>query len=162
MPLLLADLGGTHVRLREVGRDGETISQLQETGSGLEDGSVAAALGELSTVLRRSSGRSRDKAEETHFIIASRGFRPGGALQAQTWSALRQIASSVQATRVTLVPDGVASYLACLGHRAGVVITVGTGTVAVIVDRRGVAHKMDGLGPQLGERPDKCLPVGGP
>jgi len=35
---LLADVGGTHVRLRHVSPEGEIVNELSEVGSGVGDG----------------------------------------------------------------------------------------------------------------------------
>ena len=64
---------------------------------------------------------------------------------------VKKISAFVNAARVTLVPDGVAAYVAALWDRPGVVVTVGTGTVALVVDQSGRVRKLDGWGPQLGD-----------
>lgn len=145
--LLLADLGGTHVRVRAVGPQGETLNELQEVGSGTGDGSAQAAMEELRDVVHRSVVARQIVPGGMELVIASRGFR---AEQGER-RTVREIAALVQATKVTLVPDGVAAYVGCLGAQPGVVVTVGTGTVALAVDHSSQVHKLDGLGPQLGD-----------
>jgi glucosamine kinase len=146
-PLLLADLGGTHVRLRAIGLEGETVVELNEIGGGVGDGTMQAEMDELNAVVRRSGIGFTHIRGQLQVVIAARGYRAGrGAME-----RVRQIAAIVNAARVTLVPDGVAAYIACLWEGPGVVVTVGTGTVALIVDQSGRVRKVDGWGPQLGD-----------
>jgi N-acetylglucosamine kinase-like BadF-type ATPase len=80
-------------------------------------------------------------------VITSRGLSAGQADR----DAVRRLAAFVHATRVTLVPDGAAAYIGCLGAKPGVVVTVGTGTIAVTVDHDGRARRLDGWGQLLGD-----------
>jgi N-acetylglucosamine kinase-like BadF-type ATPase len=145
--LLLADAGGTHVRLRHVGPDGEILGELHEVGPGVGDGTIASLMEELSAVVRRPGVLRTNVAGALHVVITSRGLAAGQEERA----AIRDLAAYLHASRVTLVPDGVAAYVGCLGGRPGVVVTVGTGTIAFIVDYEGRADRLDGWGPQLGD-----------
>jgi N-acetylglucosamine kinase-like BadF-type ATPase len=145
--LLLADVGGTHVRLRYVSPDGEVLNELQEIGSGVGDGTIRSLMEELSAVVRRPGVVPADVPGGIHVVITSRGLSAGQNER----GAIRQMAAFVKATRVTLVPDGVAAYIGCLGAQPGVVLTVGTGTIAVVVDYDGRARRLDGWGPLLGD-----------
>jgi glucosamine kinase len=145
--LLLADVGGTHVRLRHVTPEGEILSELQEIGSGVGDGTIRSLMEELSAVVQRPGVMPADVPRGTRVVITSRGLSAGQDER----EAIRQLAAFVKATRVTLVPDGVAAYIGCLGAKPGVVVTVGTGTIAVTVDYAGRARRLDGWGPQLGD-----------
>ena len=80
-------------------------------------------------------------------VITSRGLAAGQ----EERDAIRQVAAFLDATRVTLVPDGVAAYVGCLGGAPGVVVTVGTGTIALTVGYDGVARRLDGWGSLLGD-----------
>lgn len=53
--------------------------------------------------------------------------------------------------RVVLADDSVTAYLAALGVRPGVVVSVGTGVVALATDARGGRARVDGWGPLLGD-----------
>jgi hypothetical protein len=46
--LLLADVGGTHVRLRHLSPEGHIVNELQEVGSGVGDGTIRSLMEELS------------------------------------------------------------------------------------------------------------------
>jgi N-acetylglucosamine kinase-like BadF-type ATPase len=145
--LLVADVGGTHVRLRHVTRQGQILNELQEIGSGVGDGTIRSLMEELSAVVQRPGVVPTDILGGFHFVIASRGLSAGQDER----DDIKQLAAFVKATRVTLVPDGVAAYVGCLGAEPGVVVTTGTGTIAVIVDYDGRARRLDGWGPQLGD-----------
>ena len=146
-PLLLADIGGTYVRLREVCLEGEAVNELHEVGGGVGDGTMQAEMDELNAVVRRSATAFSDVPGQLHLVIAARGYGVGrGAM-----GTVKEVSAFVNAARVTLVPDGVAAYVAALWDRPGVVVTVGTGTVALVVDQSGRVRKLDGWGPQLGD-----------
>lgn len=145
--LLLADLGGTHVRLRQVAPEGNIVSELHETGSGVGDGTIRSLMEALSALVRRPGVVPTDGPGGFHVVISSRGLSAGPDQRA----ALEQLAAFVKASRVTLVPDGVAAYIGCLGTEPGVMVMVGTGTIAVTVDYVGQARRLDGWGPQLGD-----------
>ena len=145
--LLLADVGGTHVRLRQVGLEGETVSELHEVGSGVGDGYVSSLMEQLNAVVRRLGVARGGFPRGMTVVITSRGLRAGQAERV----AIRDMAAFLRAERVVLVPDGVAAYVGSLGSRPGVVLTVGTGTIAVAVDGGGRVRRLDGWGPQLGD-----------
>lgn len=145
--LLLADLGGTRVRLRHVTPEGEILNELSEVGSGVGDGTIRSLMEELSEVVQRPGVVPTDVPGGFNVVITSRGLSAGQDER----DAVRQLAGFVRATRVTLVPDGVAAYIGCLGAEPGVVLTVGTGTIAVTVDYDRRARRLDGWGPQLGD-----------
>jgi N-acetylglucosamine kinase-like BadF-type ATPase len=145
--LLLADVGGTHVRLRHVSPDGEIVNELSEVGSGVGDGTIRSLMEELSEVVQRPGVVTANLPGGMRVVITSRGLSAG---QAQR-DAIRRLAAFVNATRVTLVPDGAAAYIGCLGAKPGVVVTVGTGTIAVTVDHDGRARRLDGWGNLLGD-----------
>lgn len=145
--LLVADVGGTHVRLRLLGPGGEVLEEVCEVGSGAGDGSFGALLEELRSALGRTE-------------VSRVGVRSGGRVVLtgravpwrQVWSAGGAIASALRGAKsVTVVPDGIAAYVGCLGGSPGVVVSVGTGTVAVAVGYDGQARRLDGWGPQLGD-----------
>jgi glucosamine kinase len=123
------------------------VNELQEVGSGVGDGTIQAEMDELSMVVRRSQEEFANVPSGLHLVIAARGYGVGRSVA----GTVEQIAASVNATRVTLVPDGVAAYIGCLWGGPGVVVTVGTGTVALVVDGGGRVRKLDGWGPQLGD-----------
>ena len=145
--LLLADVGGTHVRLRHVGPGGEILNELREIGSGVGDGTIRSLMDELSAVVRRPGVVPANVPGELHVVITSRGLAAGQDER----DAIRQLAAFLNAATVTLVPDGVAAYVGCLGDKPGVVVTGGTGTIALTVDYDGRARRLDGWGPQLGD-----------
>ena len=145
--LLLADVGGTHVRLRQVSPEGEVVNELSEVGSGVGDGTIRSLMEELNEVVQRPGVVPAHVPGGVRVVITSRGLSAGQAER----DAIRALAAFVNATRVTLVPDGAAAYIGCLGARPGVVVTVGTGTIAVTVDHDGRARRLDGWGQLLGD-----------
>ena len=155
-PLLLADLGGTYVRLREVCLDGDAVTELHEIGGGVGDGTMQAEMDELNAVVRRSAIAFSDIPGQLHLVIAARGYGVGhGAM-----GTVKEISAFVNAARVTLVPDGVAAYVAALWDRPGVVVTVGTGTVALVVHQVRAGAQAGRLGTATWRRRERVQ--GGP
>lgn len=145
--LLLADVGGTHVRLRLLRATGEVMKEVNAVGSGVGDGSFTALIEELSSVLRRTDLNPSFLSLGTRVVLTGRAVP-----WSQSASAHAAISAALTgASSVTLVPDGIAAYVACLGGSPGVAVTVGTGTIAIAVGYDGEVRRLDGWGPQLGD-----------
>ena len=145
--LLLADVGGTHVRLRLARATGEILQEYNEVGSGASEGSFTALLEELRSVFSRT---------DLGPFVGGPGGRVVLTGRAVPWSQgpsthLVTTAALTGASSVTLVPDGIAGYVGCLGGSPGVVVTAGTGTIAIGVGYGGEVRRLDGWGPQLGD-----------
>lgn len=142
--LLLADAGGTHVRLRLIGPDGAVLNELKGLGRG--EPSFENLMQELGDLCEQH-GLGTPGPPRADLVITCRAALPDHPER----GALRRLVVLMGARAVTVVPDGVAAYVGCLGSAPGVVVTVGTGTIAVVVDRSGRARRLDGWGPQLGD-----------
>ena len=143
--LLLADVGGTYVRLRSVGPGGVVRQEVKEICPGPGDGSFPTFIRDLSDAIERS-GVAREPALAAA-VITGRAA-PSALADGDRAQVLGSLA---RAGSVTLVPDGVAAYVGCLGDRPGVVVSAGTGTIAIVLDHGGRVRRLDGWGPQLGD-----------
>ena len=77
---------------------------------------------------------------------------------AGAWSAraaalalARRMVVRLPAARVAVTSDAITSHAGAFGGLPGVVLAIGTGVVAVAVGLDGIAHRIDGLGPWLGD-----------
>ena len=109
-------------------------------GTGLAEMAIMAVV----TPLLREAGLSR---------IDAVGVGAAGA-----WSApeaarclAHRLATRLIATDVAVASDAITSHAGALGGQPGIVLAVGTGTVAVVVGPSGSVHRIDGLGPWLGD-----------
>ncbi len=63
----------------------------------------------------------------------------------------QRLVHRLPAAEVWVASDAIAAHLGALGGQPGVVLAVGTGAVAVAVGPDGDVHRIDGLGPWLGD-----------
>ncbi len=103
-----------------------------------------AAILPLTAGLLRASGLAR---------VDAAGVGVAGALAAPDAAGLlaRRLCTSLPATEVSVASDAVTSHAGALGGQPGVVLAAGTGAVAVAVGPDKVLHRIDGLGPWLGD-----------
>ena len=101
--LLIADVGGTYVRLRSVGPGGAVRKEVKETGGGLGDGSFATLIRDLSSAIERSGEAGEGAAPDV--VVTGRAAPP---VLAEDQG--RRFGAFDWAGSVTLVPDGVAAY----------------------------------------------------
>ncbi|MGI5230917.1 N-acetylglucosamine kinase [Actinoallomurus sp. CA-142502] len=136
--------------LVDVGQTGTRVRITRPSGGNLDDaaGGVRAAedperhLARVVTDALRRHGSPVDQvAAGLSGLQGTRG-RPRALLE--EWSAFGT-------RRVVLADDSVTAYLAALGDRPGVVVSVGTGVVALATGVRGGWARIDGWGPLLGD-----------
>ena len=126
------DVGGTWVRV--LGRrDGHIVLRARTS---------AKSVPELGTFLRNVFPRLQRPGA---LVVASRGV----------WTAAerRRLAVRLQglAARVRVISDAEAALLGALGHRPGVLVLAGTGSIVLACDTRGNITRAGGLGPLLGD-----------
>jgi glucosamine kinase len=146
---VLMDAGGTNIRFREVDGHGEVVREAEEVGSG--GTSFTSLVAELEA--RASRWGLARRASAAHLVLTSRAvpWSDGGQSASLDEEAVLRLAGLIRAAMITLVPDGVAAYVGCLGASPGVVVTVGTGTIAIVLDSSLSVRRLDGWGPDLGD-----------
>lgn len=102
------------------------------------------ALAQLVLTTWQESGRTDDPDT---VLVASTAIPPAPELDA--W--VQALRFSWPAATVVIAEDGIMSHAAALAG-AGVCATIGTGTIVVGVDEQGAVHRVDGWGPDLGDR----------
>jgi len=132
--VVVVDLGGTWVRVAASGGGGRVFKGPTPGPAGLP------------ALLDRLWRRWRLSAREIAALgVAARGVWTTGERRALA-GGLRRFAS-----RVVVISDVEAAYLAALGAGAGVLLLAGTGSIALGRDRRGRFTRAGGLGPLIGD-----------
>lgn len=137
---LLVDVGQTGTRLRIVQGSGECADDTVAGVLAAED--PERYLARVVTDTLRRHGSSVD--EIAAGISGLQGTRGHPRSLLEEWSEFGP-------RRVVLADDSVTAYLAALGPRPGVVVSVGTGVVALATGTRGGWARVDGWGPLLGD-----------
>ena len=144
---LAVDLGKTACRIvlwrgaASFAADGRGAPGLADpNGTGLAEAAIMA----IAMPLLREAGLSRLDA----VAVGTAG----------AWSApdaarrlAQRLATRLMAANVAVASDAITSHAGALGGQPGIVLSVGTGTVAVAVGPHGSVHRIDGLGPWLGD-----------
>jgi len=85
------------------------------------------------------------RAEVAHLVVATRGV----------WTASERRAAAARlrdlARRVTVISDAEAAHLGALGHRPGLLVLAGTGSIVLGRGVRGRWVRAGGLGPLFGD-----------
>jgi glucosamine kinase len=119
---------------RAAGRTGPGVVPLNSTGG------VAHAADAIAT--------AAPDAGHATLCVGLSGYIPGDLALTEL---ARQLERRLAPARVVLASDVVTSYLGALGARPGVVVAVGSGTVALAADGRGGVAVVDGYGHLLGD-----------
>ncbi len=107
-------------------------------------GGVDAALAAVLAVVRLLVGRNG---------VAAVSVGAAGALTAPAAAAALavRLCTALPAARAVVGSDAVAAHAGALGGEPGVVLSVGTGAVALACEAGGVLRRVDGAGPWLGD-----------
>ncbi|MGH3813458.1 MAG: N-acetylglucosamine kinase, partial [Pseudonocardiaceae bacterium] len=140
------DLGKTRCRVL-VDDSGRRLPPVEGTGArGLaEPGGVTDAVAAVIDAL--TLARTSDR-QVTSLCVAAAGAR---AAPSETEELAHELARRVDADEVAVTSDAVAAHVGALDGGSGVVLSVGTGSVALAVAEDGRAFQVDGWGPALGD-----------
>lgn len=137
---LLVDVGQTGTRVRITRSSGGHIDDAVAGVRATED--PERHLARVVTDALRRHGSPVDQVAAGLSGLQGTHGHPRALLE--EWSAFG-------ARRVILADDSVTAYLAAIGDRPGVVVSVGTGVVALATGGRGGWARVDGWGPLLGD-----------
>ena len=144
--VVLADVGRTHCRITDADRR-RTVTV--PSGASLADADGATVIadrlrGGIATLL----GSFVTAAKLTELGVAATGAleAPAGAHELAS-----VLARSFRPASITVTGDAIAAHAGALAGGPGVVLTAGTGAVAIAVAGDGVLHRVDGHGPLLGD-----------
>lgn len=147
MPKVLigADVGGTKTAVA-VSEDGEIISRAEGPGAAVRPGRALASASTIIEVVRRALSAAGRLTGDVLLVGAA------GAGRAPERDELRTaIRNENIAGNVVVTTDIEIALAAAFGEGPGIVVSAGTGSVAVGRDRTGKRHRIGGYGWQMGD-----------
>ena len=143
--LIGADVGGTKTAVA-VAIDDTEVARAEGIGGAVRPGRALASATTIADVVRRALGIAGKLRGDVLVVGASGAGRPEEREELR--SALR---SEEIATQVVVIGDIEIALAASFGDGPGIVVTAGTGSVAVARDSQGRIHRSGGYGWQMGD-----------
>lgn len=146
MIVLGADVGGTSMRLA-LFTDGEELARVEAPGvtmRGGEGAALAARLGDLARPLLARAGATRADA----FVVGAAGT----GREAERGELERALDRQRLAWKVIVTTDAELARAAAFKGSPGVLLTAGTGSIAVGLDQQGTLLRAGGLGWRMGDQ----------
>ena len=139
------DAGGTRTTAI-VARDGEPIGRAEGPGSAVRPGRELQSATTMSEVLRQALGASGLRRCEVLVVGAA-----GAGREAEREELRQALRSEGFADRVVITADIEIALAAGFREGPGIVLTAGTGSIAVARDPHGRLHRSGGYGWQMGD-----------
>ena len=143
--LIGADVGGTKTAV-VVSVDGELVAREEGPGAAVRPGRALVSAAVIADVARRALSAAGRIRGDVLVVGAAGARRP--AEQGELQSALR---GEGMADTVIVTTDIAIALEGAFGEGPGIVVSAGTGSVAVGRDAAGVLHRMGGYGWQMGD-----------
>ena len=143
--LIGADVGGTKTAV-VVSVDGELVAREEGPGAAVRPGRALVSAAVIADVARRALSAAGRIRGDVLVVGAAGAGRP--AEQGELQSALRGVG---MADTVIVTTDIAIALEGAFGEGPGIVVSAGTGSVAVGRDAAGVLHRMGGYGWQMGD-----------
>jgi len=143
--LIGADVGGTKTAV-VVSVDGELVAREEGPGAAVRPGRALVSAAVIADVARRALSAAGRIRGDVLVVGAAGAGRP--AEQGELQSALR---GEGMADTVIVTTDIAIALEGAFGEGPGIVVSAGTGSVAVGRDAAGVLHRMGGYGWQMGD-----------
>lgn len=145
-PILIgADVGGTKTAVA-VARDDAVVGRADGPGAALRPGRALQSAATIAEVVRRGlAGIGQIRGDVLAVGAAGAGRRP------EREELTRALRNEAVAERVVVTTDIEIAHVAAFGEGRGIVVSAGTGSIAVGRDRRGATHRMGGYGWQMGD-----------
>jgi len=143
--LVGADVGGTKTTVA-VSEAGQIIARAIGPGAALRPGRALASSATIAELVRRALGDAgRLTADVLVVGAAGAGREPE---RGELHAALR---SEGVAKFIAVTTDVEIALVAAFGDGSGIVVSAGTGSIAVARDHDGVLHRLGGYGWQMGD-----------
>lgn len=143
--LIGADVGGTKTAVAVSDGD-KIIGRAEGAGGAVRPGRALASAGIIAEIVREALASSGRLVGDTLLVGAA------GAGREQEREELRKaLRTENLATRVAVVTDIEIALEAAFADGPGIVVSAGTGSVAVGRDREGQQHRIGGYGWQMGD-----------
>jgi N-acetylglucosamine kinase-like BadF-type ATPase len=143
--LVGADVGGTATRVR-VSNGEQILANAEGPGAALRPERVLASAATIADAVRRGLSTAGQLRADVMVIGAA------GAGRAEEREELRQsLRGEGFAERIIVTTDIEIALEAAFGDQPGIVLTAGTGSVAIARDATGKIHRSGGYGWQMGD-----------
>lgn len=143
--LIGADVGGTKTVVA-VARDGEILARADGIGAAVRPGRALAAASTIADIVRRALSAAGELRGDVLVVGAAGAGRPEEARELQQSLRGEGIAATVVVTTdIAIALEG------ALGGGAGVVLSAGTGSIAVGRNAAGETFRAGGYGWQMGD-----------
>jgi N-acetylglucosamine kinase-like BadF-type ATPase len=142
-----ADVGGTKTTVAVAATDsGQALARATGPGAALRPGRALASSATIAELVRRALGDAGQLTADVLVVgAAGAGREPE---RDELHAALR---SEGLAKTVVVTTDVEIALLAAFGEGPGIVVSAGTGSIAVARDRAGTLHRLGGYGWQMGD-----------
>ena len=147
MPKILigADVGGTKTAVA-VSKDGDIIGRAEGPGAAVRPG---RALASASTIIEVVRGALSDAGRLTGDVLVVGAA--GAGREAERGELRTALRNENVAAQVMVTTDIEIALANAFSHGPGIVVSAGTGSVAVGRDRTGKQHRIGGYGWQMGD-----------
>ncbi|HSC57980.1 MAG TPA: BadF/BadG/BcrA/BcrD ATPase family protein [Gemmatimonadales bacterium] len=139
------DVGGTKTSA-VVGSATEVLSRANGSGAAVRPGRALASAQTIAEVARKALAASGQLTARAMVVGAAGAGRPAEREELQRALAAEKIADQVQVTT-----DIDLALVAAFGKEAGIVLSAGTGSIALGRDTTGETHRAGGYGWQMGD-----------
>jgi N-acetylglucosamine kinase-like BadF-type ATPase len=142
-----ADVGGTKTTVAVAADDGGVVlARATGAGAALRPGRALASATAIAELVRRALGDAGQLTADVLVVgAAGAGREPE---RDELYAALR---SEAIARTVLVTTDVEIALVAAFGDGPGIVVSAGTGSIAVARDRSGTLHRLGGYGWQMGD-----------
>lgn len=143
--LVGADVGGSRTRV-SVSRDGGIVASADGPGAAVRPGRALASAATIAEVVRRALGAAGELRGAVLVVGAAGVGRPAEARELQ--QALR---GEALADLVVVTTDMAIALEGAIGDKPGIVLSAGTGSIAMARDADGTEYRAGGYGWQMGD-----------
>jgi N-acetylglucosamine kinase-like BadF-type ATPase len=146
MPILIgADVGGSKTAVG-VSEGGDVLSRADGPGAAVRPGRALASASIIAEVVRRGLAQVGKLAGDVLVVGAA-----GAGRDPEREELRKALRGEAIADRVIVTTDIEIALAGAFEHGAGIVVSAGTGSIAVGRDRNGKRHRIGGYGWQMGD-----------
>jgi glucosamine kinase len=144
--LVGADVGGTKSTVAVARAEGAVLARATGAGAALRPGRALASSTAIAELVRRVLAEAGQLTADALVVGAA-----GAGREQEREELAAALRSEGIARRVSVTTDVEIALVAAFGDGAGIVVSAGTGSIAVARDRRGALHRLGGYGWQMGD-----------
>jgi glucosamine kinase len=144
--LVGADVGGTKSTVAVARAVGAVGARATGAGAALRPGRALASSTAIAELVRRVLAEAGQLTADALVVGAA-----GAGREQEREELAAALRSEGIARRVSVTTDVEIALVAAFGDGAGIVVSAGTGSIAVARDRRGALHRLGGYGWQMGD-----------